>query len=51
MLNFRTEEYTAMNPFQRVPVVQDGGFALTESVAIFRKMFIISTENFPINIL
>jgi len=32
----RTEEYTAMNPFQRVPVVQDGDFALTESVAIFR---------------
>lgn len=32
----RTEEYTKMNPFQKVPVIQDGDFALTESVAILR---------------
>ena len=25
-----------MNPFQKVPVIQDGDFALTESVAIMR---------------
>jgi hypothetical protein len=28
-----------MNAFQRVPVLQDGDFALTESVAIFRNLF------------
>ena len=28
-----------MNGFQRVPVLQDGDFALTESVAIFRNLF------------
>ena len=32
----KTEEYTKMNPFQKVPVLKDGDFALTESVAIFR---------------
>ncbi len=38
-----------MNPFQRVPVVKDGDFALTESVAIFRKF--ISTKKIVIKIL
>jgi len=32
----KTKEYTAMNPFQKVPVIKDGDFALTESVAILR---------------
>ena len=32
----KTPEYTAMNPFQKVPVLMDGDFALTESVAMFR---------------
>ena len=32
----KTPEYTKMNPFQKVPVLLDGDFALTESVAMFR---------------
>jgi len=32
----KTEEYTKMNPFQKVPVIKDGDFALTESVAMMR---------------
>jgi len=32
----KTEEYTKMNPFQKVPVIKDGDFALTESIAMFR---------------
>ena len=32
----KTPEYTKMNPFQKVPVLKDGDFALTESVAMFR---------------
>jgi len=32
----KTEEYTKLNPLQKVPVIQDGDFALTESVAIVR---------------
>lgn len=32
----KTEEYTAMNPFQKVPVLKDGDFVLTESVAMLR---------------
>jgi len=32
----KTPEYKKMNPFQKVPVLLDGDFALTESVAMFR---------------
>merc|ERR1712013_920912 len=32
----KTEEYTKMNPLQKVPVIKDGDFVLTESVAMFR---------------
>eukprot|EP00092_Neocalanus_flemingeri_P034310 GFUD01037313.1.p1 GENE.GFUD01037313.1~~GFUD01037313.1.p1 ORF type:complete len:239 (+),score=80.54 GFUD01037313.1:147-863(+) len=32
----KTEEYAKMNPFMKVPVIKDGDFALTESVAMFR---------------
>eukprot|EP00088_Acartia_fossae_P010720 TRINITY_DN1536_c0_g1_i11.p1 TRINITY_DN1536_c0_g1~~TRINITY_DN1536_c0_g1_i11.p1 ORF type:complete len:252 (-),score=60.52 TRINITY_DN1536_c0_g1_i11:4-720(-) len=32
----KTDEYTAMNPFQKVPVLKDGDFTLTESVAMLR---------------
>ena len=32
----KTPEYTKINPFQKVPVIQDGDFALTESVAMLR---------------
>lgn len=32
----KTEEYTKMNPFQKVPTIKDGDFCLTESVAMFR---------------
>jgi len=32
----KTAEYTEMNPLQKVPVIKDGDFALTESVAILR---------------
>jgi len=32
----KTEEYTKMNPLQKVPVLKDGDFTLTESVAMFR---------------
>lgn len=32
----KTEEYTKMNPLQKVPVIKDGDFILTESVAMFR---------------
>ena len=32
----KTDEYTKMNPFQKIPVIKDGDFALSESVAIFR---------------
>merc|ERR1712198_574146 len=32
----KTPEYTKMNPFQKVPVLKDGDFVLTESVAMFR---------------
>ncbi|BES96725.1 glutathione s-transferase [Nesidiocoris tenuis] len=31
-----TEEFGKLNPFQKVPVIDDDGFVLTESVAIFR---------------
>ena len=32
----KTPDYTKMNPFQKVPVLLDGDFALTESVAMMR---------------
>ncbi|KAG0726293.1 Glutathione S-transferase theta-1 [Chionoecetes opilio] len=32
----RTEEFTAITPFQRVPAIDDNGFKLSESVAILR---------------
>ena len=32
----RTPEYLAMNPVGKVPVLRDGDFTLTESVAMFR---------------
>jgi len=32
----KTEEYKKLNPLGKVPVLQDGDFALTESVAIMR---------------
>lgn len=32
----KTKEYTQMNPLQKVPVLKDGDFTLTESVAMFR---------------
>ncbi|XP_023331921.1 glutathione S-transferase theta-3 isoform X2 [Eurytemora carolleeae] len=31
-----TDEYTTMNPLQKIPVIKDGDFTLTESVAMFR---------------
>merc|ERR1712154_690331 len=34
----KTEEYTKMNPFQKVPVLKDGDFVLTKSVAMFRTL-------------
>nr|QTW43630.1 GSTtheta [Eurytemora affinis] len=30
-----TDEYTKMNPLQKIPVIKDGDFTLTESVAIY----------------
>ena len=32
----RTKEFVKINPRMRVPVIQDGDFVLTESVAIMR---------------
>ena len=32
----RTQEFVKINPRMRVPVIQDGDFVLTESVAIMR---------------
>ena len=32
----RTQEFVKINPRMRVPVIQDGDFVLTESVAILR---------------
>merc|ERR1711971_62441 len=32
----RQEEYSKLNPFQRVPVIDDDGFVLTESCAILK---------------
>lgn len=31
-----TEDFAKLNPFKKVPVIDDNGFTLTESVAIFR---------------
>uniref|UniRef100_A0A0A9XBW2 glutathione transferase n=1 Tax=Lygus hesperus TaxID=30085 RepID=A0A0A9XBW2_LYGHE len=33
-----TEEFEKLNPFKKVPVMDEGGFILTESVAIFRHL-------------
>eukprot|EP00088_Acartia_fossae_P010719 TRINITY_DN1536_c0_g1_i10.p1 TRINITY_DN1536_c0_g1~~TRINITY_DN1536_c0_g1_i10.p1 ORF type:complete len:239 (-),score=55.43 TRINITY_DN1536_c0_g1_i10:4-720(-) len=32
----KTDKFTALNPLQQVPVLKDGNFALTESVAMLR---------------
>ncbi|CAF1168290.1 unnamed protein product [Adineta steineri] len=34
-LEHMTDEYSQINPFKKVPVIDDSGFILTESVAIF----------------
>ncbi|CAF2622663.1 unnamed protein product [Rotaria sp. Silwood2] len=34
-LEHMTDEYAQINPFKKVPVIEDSGFVLTESVAIF----------------
>ncbi|XP_071945455.1 glutathione S-transferase theta-1-like [Antedon mediterranea] len=41
----QTKEFTAINPFQKVPAIQDGDFNLTESVAILK--YLASTYKTP----
>ena len=35
-MEHKTEEFTKINPFQRVPVIDDNGFVLTESMSILK---------------
>ncbi|XP_033116131.1 glutathione S-transferase theta-1-like [Anneissia japonica] len=41
----QTDEFAAINPFKKVPAIQDGDFNLSESVAILR--YLISTYKTP----
>ncbi|KAK3084103.1 hypothetical protein FSP39_008224 [Pinctada imbricata] len=41
----RQDWYTKLNPFQRVPTIDDGGFVLTESIAILR--YLSEKHNIP----